>query len=95
MIYTITSTLPEYHGGRTKSLLRRVQFMEEHIKKKQVILTTNYNPNYPLVLERFRRRGILSSETKVLNIYEWLTDGLGFYFPQSNFRKNLNIVNVK
>ncbi|MBT2814369.1 glycosyltransferase [Staphylococcus coagulans] len=87
MIYTITSTLPEYHGGRTKSLLRRVQFMEEHIKKKQVILTTNYNPNYPLVLERFRRRGILSSETKVLNIYEWLTDGLGFYFPQSNFRK--------
>ncbi len=95
MIYTITSTLPEYHGGRTKSLLRRVQFMEEHIKKKQVILTTNYNPNYPLVLERFRRRGILSSETKVLNIYEWLTDGLCFYFPQSNFRKNLNIVNVK
>ncbi|HDT9068212.1 TPA: hypothetical protein REF57_001013 [Staphylococcus pseudintermedius] len=51
MLYTITSTLPEVHGGRTKSLLKRIQFMENHFQESHTILTTNYNPNYPRVME--------------------------------------------
>ncbi|HEC2208030.1 TPA: glycosyltransferase [Staphylococcus delphini] len=87
MFYTITSTLPEFHGGRTKALLKRIMFMEANFDESHIILTTNYNPNYPLVLERFKDRKILSHQTKVLNIYEWYTNGENFCFPHSKFRK--------
>ncbi|EGQ1295848.1 glycosyltransferase [Staphylococcus pseudintermedius] len=87
MLYTITSTLPEVHGGRTKSLLKRIQFMENHFQESHTILTTNYNPNYPRVMERFRERQILSEDTKVVNIYEWFTNGKIEQFPYTKFKK--------
>ncbi|WP_086429037.1 glycosyltransferase [Staphylococcus cornubiensis] len=87
MLYTITSTLPEIHGGRTKSLLKRIQFMENHFQESHMILTTNYNPNYPLIVNRFRERQILSEDTKVMNIYEWFTNGKIYQFPHTKFKK--------
>ncbi|MGW7862067.1 hypothetical protein [Staphylococcus xylosus] len=44
MIYTVTSTLPPVHGGRTKSLLGRTKFLDEELGVPSTILTTNYNP---------------------------------------------------
>ncbi|WP_165885441.1 hypothetical protein [Staphylococcus chromogenes] len=49
MLYTVTSTLPEFHGGRTKSLLSRNLFLETQLQQDHTILTTNYNPNYPQI----------------------------------------------
>lgn len=87
MIYTITSTLPENHGGRTKALLRRIAFLQEEENINQTILTTNYNPDYPHVLETFKARGILKDETKVINIYDWLSGFQLFNIPEKTFRK--------
>ncbi|MDU6447328.1 MAG: glycosyl transferase family 1, partial [Staphylococcus epidermidis] len=46
MIYTVTSTLPLVHGGRTKSLLTRIRFLDKEMGIHNKILTTNYNANY-------------------------------------------------
>ena len=54
MLYTITSTLPPTHGGRTKSLLHRVKFLETQLGETSTILTTNYNANYKNVYRIFR-----------------------------------------
>ena len=51
MLYTITSTLPPTHGGRTKSLLHRVKFLETQLGEISTILTTNYNANYKMYIE--------------------------------------------
>ena len=74
MIYTITSTLPKVHGGRTKSLLKRIDFIQDKLKIKQTILTTNYDPNYRNVYQSFEERKILKSSIPIINIYEWLSD---------------------
>ncbi len=52
-IYTVTSTLPEIHGGRTKSLLHRIALYNRDLNIKQIIVTTNYNPNYESVYSTF------------------------------------------
>ncbi|PTH64352.1 glycosyl transferase family 1, partial [Staphylococcus arlettae] len=46
MIYTITSTLPLQHGGRTKALLNRIKLIDQALNINTTILTTNYNANY-------------------------------------------------
>ncbi|HAB34933.1 MAG TPA: hypothetical protein DCE40_12735, partial [Exiguobacterium sp.] len=46
MLYTVTSTLPPKHGGRTKSLLSRIALMEKELSVGSTIVTTNYNANY-------------------------------------------------
>ena len=53
MIYTITSTLPPVHGGRTKALLKRIKFLDEEMNIVNKIYTTNYNANYNEVYEKF------------------------------------------
>lgn len=73
MIYTVTSTLPILHGGRTKSLLNRIELLRSKLGIKQTILTTNYNSNYPKVYEDFIKRNILHPSTKIINIYDWLS----------------------
>lgn len=88
MLFTITSTLPEVHGGRTKSLLSRIKFLENKLDYKHTILTTNYNPNYPKIEERFIDRGIMNETCKHINIYEWISKGLCYHFPKSSFKKS-------
>ncbi|WP_413481874.1 glycosyltransferase [Mammaliicoccus vitulinus] len=73
MIHTITSTLPKIHGGRTKSLLYRIKFLEEKLNQKSVIHTTNYDPNYISVYEDFKEKGIINNSLIINNIYEWLS----------------------
>ena len=53
MIYTVTSTLPLVHGGRTKSLLTRIRFLDKEMGIHNKILTTNYNANYNEVYQKF------------------------------------------
>ncbi|ARJ12181.1 glycosyltransferase [Staphylococcus lugdunensis] len=74
MLYTVTSTLPPVHGGRTKSLLKRIKFLEEKLNKSSTILTTNYNPNYKKVYDKFKQQGIITENLKIDNIYDWLAD---------------------
>ena len=38
MIYTVTTTLPLSHGGRTQALLRRIKLLDEEFKIPSKIL---------------------------------------------------------
>ncbi|GAA3731190.1 hypothetical protein GCM10022378_19310 [Salinicoccus jeotgali] len=73
MIYTVTSTLPEQHGGRTKSLLSRIKLLQDELGVQSTILTTNYNINYPDIYEVFRKRDVVHENTQFENIYDWLS----------------------
>lgn len=87
MLYTITSTLPPDHGGRTKALLKRIKFLYEELGIQQTILTTNYNIEYPQVLSEFRAQGALNSATEVINIYDWLSGFNLFNIPKTCFKR--------
>ena len=39
MIYTVTTTLPLSHGGRTQALLRRIKLLDEEFKIPSKILS--------------------------------------------------------
>lgn len=52
MIYTVTTTLPLSHGGRTQALLRRIKLLDEEFKIPSKILTTNYHGNYPSIYKK-------------------------------------------
>ena len=56
MLYTVTTTLPISHGGRTQALLRRIKLIDEEFNLPTKILTTNYYGNYPSVYKRFKRK---------------------------------------
>lgn len=87
MLYTVTSTLPPRHGGRTKSLLSRIALMEHELGRYSTIVTTNYNANYPKVYEQFRREGKVGNQVKFENIYDWLSGHRLFSIPTTRFRK--------
>ncbi|MDT3995707.1 poly(glycerol-phosphate) alpha-glucosyltransferase, partial [Mammaliicoccus fleurettii] len=74
MLHTITSTLPKIHGGRTKSLLYRIKFLEDNLNQKSIIHTTNYDPDYLNVYDDFKERNIISDSLEIKNIYEWLSN---------------------
>lgn len=84
MLYTITSTLPPVHGGRTKALLNRIQLMHNDLNETNTILTTNYNPNYYEVIKSFVENNKLNAQIRVENIYDWLSDFKLLYNPHSN-----------
>src|SRR5699024_202618 len=73
MIYTITTTLPPTHGGRTKSLLSRVKLLEEELNVPNTIITTNYNANYLDVYDKFLNENKVNHKTNYENIYDWLS----------------------
>ncbi|KOR13113.1 glycosyl transferase family 1 [Staphylococcus carnosus] len=87
MIYTITSTLPKFHAGRTKALLKRIDFIQDKLKRKQTILTTNYDPNYRDVYQSFEERELLKSTIPIINLYEWLSDYNVYNVPKTKFKK--------
>lgn len=74
MIYTVASTIPETHGGRTKSLLNRIKLYSEDLNVQQTILTTNYNANYSQVITRLQNRGVILKDQKIINLYDWLSN---------------------
>ena len=60
-------------GGRTKFSLKRIDFLDDEFDFEQTILTTNYNPNYTSVYERFYNKKILKENINVINLYDWLS----------------------
>lgn len=92
MIYTVTSTLPPVHGGRTKSTLGRTKFLDKELNIPSTILTTNYNPNYNDVYKLFLKEGKVTSNIKYENIYDWLADYKLLKLPQSKILKKLKYI---
>lgn len=87
MIYTVTSTLPPIHGGRTKALLNRIKLIDENLKIKTKILTTNYNPNYLDVYQGYLEKEKVTKRTEFENIYDWLSGFKLLVEPKSKYRK--------
>ncbi|MDU3212985.1 MAG: glycosyltransferase [Staphylococcus epidermidis] len=87
MIYTVTSTLPLVHGGRTKSLLTRIRFLDKEMGIHNKILTTNYNANYNEVYQKFEENQLITKNTQIENIYDWLSDFKLLSIPKSRFKK--------
>lgn len=92
MIYTVTSTLPLTHGGRTKSFLKRVKFLDKEMNIRNKILTTNYNVNYETVCEKFLNSQFITENTEFENIYDWLSGFKLFQIPKTKFRKKQSIM---
>ena len=59
MIYTVASTLPPDHGGRTKSLLKRIDFLNEQLDFDQTILTKTIIQIIQLFTKIFITKGYL------------------------------------
>ncbi|TDM27181.1 glycosyltransferase [Macrococcoides caseolyticum] len=99
MIYTVASTLPPVHGGRTKSLLNRINFLDDEFDFEQTILTTNYNPNYNSVYKIFYDKKILKENIKIINLYDWLSGFQLLTKPSKSFlfinKSNNKIQNIK
>ena len=92
MIYTVTSTLPPVHGGRTKSLLGRIKFLDEELGVPSTILTTNYNPNYNDVYESFLKEEKVTENIKYENIYDWLANYKLLTSPRSKILKKIKYI---
>ncbi|RIN06090.1 glycosyltransferase [Staphylococcus xylosus] len=92
MIYTVTSTLPPVHGGRTKSLLGRTKFLDEELGLPSTILTTNYNPNYNDVYESFFKEEKVTENIKYENIYDWLANYELLTSPRSKILKKIKYI---
>jgi len=89
MIYTVTSTLPPVHGGRTKALLSRIKLMDTELGITSKIFTTNYNANYLSVYEKFINEGKVTKSTEFENLYDWLSGFNLLTTPKKKFKKNL------
>ncbi|EHJ09169.1 glycosyltransferase [Staphylococcus simiae] len=89
MIYTVTSTLPQVHGGRTKSLLSRIKLLDTELNIKNKILTTNYNENYPSVYKSFIDSAKVTENIEFENIYDWLSDFKLFNTPKTIFTNKI------
>lgn len=72
--YVVTSTLPLIFGGRTKALLERTRNLEDELNEQFTIVTTNYHPNYYLIYEDYIRKGYVNSQTKFINIYDYIAN---------------------
>lgn len=87
MIYTVTSTLPPSHGGRTQALLRRIKLIDEEFNVPTKILTTNYNRNYPNIYKKFLEDHKVTDNIEFENIYEWLTNFKIYDVPKTKILK--------
>lgn len=88
MLYTVTTTLPMSHGGRTQSLLRRIKLIDEEFGLPTKILTTNYYGNYPSVYKHFLKENKITKNIEFENMYEWLSNFELFKVPKTLITKN-------
>ena len=77
------------HGGRTKSLLTRIRFLDKEMGIHNKILTTNYNANYNEVYQKFEENQLITKNTQIENIYDWLSDFKLLSIPKTRFKKKL------
>lgn len=87
LIYTVTTTLPPLHGGRTKSLLRRIKLLDTELTIPTKILTTNYNADYPEVYNLFLEQKKVTNNIQFENIYDWLSGFNLLLSTNSNYSK--------
>ncbi|MFX2784952.1 hypothetical protein, partial [Escherichia coli] len=78
---------PLVHGGRTKSLLTRIRFLDKEMGIHNKILTTNYNANYNEVYQKFEENQLITKNTQIENIYDWLSDFKLLSIPKTRFKK--------
>ena len=88
MIYTVTTTLPLSHGGRTQALLRRIKLLDEEFKIPSKILTTNYHGNYPSIYKKYRQENKVTENIQFENMYEWLSNFKLFKVPKTLITRN-------
>ncbi|MCU5745346.1 glycosyltransferase [Staphylococcus sp. SQ8-PEA] len=91
MIYSITTSLPEKHGGRTQALLRRNLLLNEQLKKKVAILTTNYNANYHRIYEEYLNEGKITEQINIDNMYDWLSGYKLIKSPAKRANKEISV----
>lgn len=87
MIYTVTTTLPLNHGGRTKSLLSRIKLLDKELNTPTKILTTNYNIEYLEVYKLFLEEEKVTNNIQYENIYDWLSGFNLLINPKTKFLK--------
>ena len=95
MLYTVTTTLPISHGGRTQALLRRIKLIDEEFNLPTKILTTNYYGNYPSVYKRFLKENKITKNIEFENMYEWLSNFKLYKVPKTFITKNPKYVKTK
>lgn len=88
MIYTVTTTLPLSHGGRTQALLRRIKLLDEEFKIPSKVLTTNYHGNYPSIYKKYRQENKVTENIQFENMYEWLSNFKLFKVPKTLITRN-------
>ncbi|WP_220738869.1 glycosyltransferase [Leuconostoc miyukkimchii] len=66
----LTSTVPEYFGGRTQSLLKRARLFDEFGINVRII-TTNFNQNYSRIINSLVERNYVSKNVSFLNIFDY------------------------
>lgn len=75
----LTSTIPEYFGGRTQSLLKRARLFADFGINVRII-TTNFNQDYPRILSSLITRQYINQKINFLNIFD--------YFKGTSFQEN-------
>lgn len=95
MLYTITTTLPISHGGRTQALLRRIKLIDEEFGLPTKILTTNYHGNYPSIYKRFLKDNKITENIEFENMYEWLSNFKLFNIPKTLITRNPKYIKTK
>ena len=84
MIYTVTTTLPLSHGGRTQALLRRIKLLDEEFKIPSKILTTNYHSNK----KKHRQENKITENKHYENKNKWLSNIKLFKVPKTLITRN-------
>lgn len=69
-INIITSTVPEFFGGRTQSLLKRARIFADAGLNVRVV-TTNFNQNYKTVLVSLKNRNYIDERIDFVNIFDF------------------------
>lgn len=74
-IKMITTILPKKFGGRTTSLLERARLLNSANVDIQII-TSDYNPNYSSLYQKFYNDGRVLKNTSFLNLYDYFAEKL-------------------
>ncbi len=72
-INIITSTVPEFFGGRTQSLLKRARIFADAGLNVRVV-TTNFNQNYKTVLASLTNRKYIDKRIGFVNIFDFFSE---------------------
>lgn len=67
----ITSEIKEVHGGLTASLLNKVRILSTEKRMESIILTFNFDPNYPSIIKNIKDKYGLNDQVSIININQY------------------------